>query len=159
GRASAAGCLFLLAASLPGCVSFAPPETNPEVGQSSQSIVNGKDDDQGGDDAVVALMHHDHQFCTGTLVSQRVVVTAAHCVWPNLSIPDDEVEVFFGPRTTGPGTRVAVARSLPHPDWDKSRIPNDIGLIALKRIAPTSPIQLPGFGLERQNVVGDMARM
>jgi MYXO-CTERM domain-containing protein len=158
GRASASFGLLSLFAFLSGCVSLSAPDDNPSLTVGSQAIVNG-DVDGSSDANVVALVDGNHQFCTATLITSRVLVTAAHCVYPNLDIPLERVQAFFGPRIDGPGVRISVSAGSSDPDWNQSRIPNDIGLLALASDAPVDPVSMPGLELEQHNVVGDMARM
>ena len=59
--------------SVPGCV--VPVES--DVGQVQAPIVGGT---PGGDRAVVVLQNLNGGLCTGTLIAERVVLTAKHCV-------------------------------------------------------------------------------
>ena len=63
----------LAALALVGCAL--DPVDSPALGRDELAIVDGEADT--ADPAVVALTTGGQQFCTGTLVSPRVVVTAA----------------------------------------------------------------------------------
>ncbi len=66
----------LVAVVLAGCV--APPSDPEEFASISAPIVNGT---RGGDPAVVALQNYrTGGLCSGTLISERVVLTAKHCI-------------------------------------------------------------------------------
>jgi secreted trypsin-like serine protease len=132
---SAALALFML------CACADPEPRGDGFDSTTLAIVHG---DAASDPAVVALVHDDRAFCTGTLISRRVVVTAAHCVPPNLDTPVDEIEVFFGERVDQPGARVGVATALAHAGWSADSVPNDIGLVALVEDAPAAPARMGG---------------
>src|SRR5262245_46049435 len=97
----------------------------------TSAIVGGSDDD--ADPGVVALLDHGAVACSGTLVSARAVVTAAHCL---LEPPQT---VFFGADPALGGGAVPVADVRPHPDYDEVSGANDIGMLALAGDGPAVP--------------------
>src|SRR5689334_3949150 len=88
----------LLLASLSlvtGCTKALSESGEEEIGFATEEIVNGSPDS--GHPATVALTTQGFPFCSGTLVTPTVVVTAAHCIDPNNGVPPvDEIEIFFG---------------------------------------------------------------
>jgi V8-like Glu-specific endopeptidase len=119
-------------------------------------------DDQG----VVALMREGEVACTGTLASQRVVVTAAHCMSVAHSIS-------IGSSAGASQQRIDVAFARAHPDFKPLTLENDIGVLVLAEAAPShakptplmttaldeswvgSDVRIVGFGLDLNGVAGE----
>jgi V8-like Glu-specific endopeptidase len=112
------------------------------VSTVTQPIVGGTAD-YGGDEAVVALVASGRVFCTGTLVSPRVVVTAAHCVDPDANVPFASITVEFGSSIGNPWAQITVMDGLVHPQWSRTAgYPNDIALLLLGSPAPIPPVPM-----------------
>lgn len=79
------------------------------------------------------------QFCGGTLIAQKWVATAAHCV--DGGMQPFQLAVLPGILSLkDPGAkRVAVKRIVVHPQWNPSTTDFDIALLELDSAVPTSP--------------------
>ena len=147
--------------SPPGPVGLPPVPPTP-----SPQIVGGSDVPDGKYPFQTALLIESggttdpqRQFCGGSLISSRQVLTAAHCVdffgpGPE-QLPLSELRVVVG-RTvlsSTQGQRRSVTGIDVHPRWERSTFSYDAAVITLaKPVRGIRPIQLvaPGFhALER----------
>lgn len=77
------------------------------------------------------------EFCSGTLVSARVFLTAGHCTdaLAAFGIPTSRLRISFAPNLFGAGAeRLAVSGYQSHPDynWGPTSNPHDLGVIILQ---------------------------
>jgi len=112
------------------CAACSDPGAPLTSGQ--QPIVNGELDPY--DPGVVALTFNGSSFCTGTMVSPRVVVTAAHCVDGVTDFTRLRVQV--GVRL-GDGATILVIDGKVHEQYQGGS--NDIALLLLDEPGPAIP--------------------
>src|SRR5258708_4059953 len=71
-------------------------------------------------------------LCSGTLIWQRIVLTAAHCVYTG---PDTAAEVptwvYFGHQPPNNAESFRPHAAFRHPDYDPHVFDNDIGVVVL----------------------------
>lgn len=117
--------LSLVLASFVGSGCQPPAET----GEVATPLIGGEVST--ADPAVVALTRGGSaSFCTGTLISPSVVLTAAHCI--DMAGSDPNFTVFFGSDTTSEGIRIGTKGKQQHLGWTGDLAQNnDIGLLLL----------------------------
>jgi secreted trypsin-like serine protease len=131
--------------------------------QPDPRIIGGEPADLGEYPFMVALLleerggtDFDKQYCGGSLIASRWVLTAAHCV-EFLESPD-QIAVAVN-RThlsnSAEGERVEVRAFYIHPDYDPNQLSPDVALIELaKPVRGIEPIQLAGAGDDDYEIAG-----
>jgi hypothetical protein len=114
-------------------------EFEPKLADRSYPIINGQEDTSDAHQAVVALMSNVG-MCSGTLISKRVVLTAAHCVE---GAQVDQFHVFFG-NDIFQGSEVRrVSEISVYPQYDNQKLTGDIALIRMSSDAPFGVTPIP----------------
>jgi trypsin len=91
----------------------------------------------------VSLRSSGSHFCGGSLITNRVVLTAAHCL-------GGEIDVLVGRHDFGDkdGELISASKQIPHPKYNDETSENDIALIVL-----SNPVQ---NAVQVVNVNGDV---
>jgi hypothetical protein len=135
--------VVVVAAASAGCRVELPGQ-----GVARAAVVGGDLDP--GDPAVVALVARRTRceeqevslLCTGTVVSPRVVLTAAHCL--DVFGEDGQYEIFLGSRLgSGDGRFALVTSALRHPAYDPVTHEHDLALLRLAVPVDVTPVPLP----------------
>lgn len=106
---------------------------NPLVG-----VVNGSLEEDY--EAVGALIYEGEILCTGTLIEEDVVLTAAHCFGDG--VKPSEVSFFVGADLSRreDGELFLAANAQIHPKYDAQEVVNDIALVVLREETGVLPI-------------------
>ncbi len=151
--AAVAAALSVVLAATPAAEA-APPATPPLGG--GQTVA------EGAAPFTVALLRSDtevplgtpeasRQFCGGSLIEARTVLTAAHCVVEDGAVKQShQVDVLVGRTnlTAINGRRHAVAKVTPHPAYDPATFQNDVALLTLAEPSNVLPVALVMPGQE-----------
>jgi PKD repeat protein len=120
----------------PGTTPLLPADTGPAP------VINGEETQAGLFPFQVALMVGSFQFCGGTLVNSRYVLTAAHCV---VGADPTDFEVLIGTEDLASGgERVTVVSIREHPEFSNT-LDYDVALLRLgtPQLYPRPFLQTP----------------
>jgi len=117
---------------------------NEDVSSDDQEIIGGTTDN--GDPSVVAIFVHapgatSGSLCTGTVISSRAVLTAAHCVDPEVVGSGQVFEVLTGTTLSG-SSSLAVSATAFDPAFDVNNLEagHDVGVVTLAQPTSLAPI-------------------
>lgn len=113
------------------------------------SILRGETDRTAGVGWTTAILRgrgsrFERQFCGGSLVSRRYVLTAAHCTD---GVRANKLQVLVGTKNLGRGGQVLnVTRNHVYPRWNPRTFYGDMALLRLRGKARTKPVSLVPTG-------------
>lgn len=96
-------------------------------------IIGGDPVAQGEMPWVVQVLHRNSS-CGGVLISQDLVLTAAHCLFDrnDRRLRAQDYTTITGSIVFGEGLRRRVIRTIPHPQYNNQTNANDIALLSLE---------------------------
>jgi len=110
-------------------------------GQHPFRVVNGWPADEGEWPWIAALLNNGRQFCGGSLITDRHILTAAHCVAHMSKNDVANLKVRLGDhliKTTGETElfESKAARVVRHKDFTQQTLHKDVAIISLKTPVP-----------------------
>jgi hypothetical protein len=142
----------LLLASLLGLLAACgPAPSGGPIAATSRFIVGGAE--APNDVAVVLLSLDEVPLCSGSLLGERTVLTAAHCVLGPDLFPLASIQVNDG----GGTRRHQVEAQHVHPEFDESSGAHDLMLLQLEtKVAGARPLELYPRPLTSEDVGRDL---
>lgn len=148
-------CLVLILSTQPVLVAFSGGDSSTTV-DASTKILGGVEAQPGAWPWMTALLHSNEksiyqaQFCSGVLIDDTWVLTAAHCV-EGKSAGDMDVAVGAYDLNAFTGSRISVKSIRIHPQYENVTMRNDIALLKLSQPSSVSTITLYS-GVSNDNV-------
>ncbi len=139
-------CLVLLFSICPVLEAFSGSDTS-TLGDAQKKILGGVEAQPGAWPWMTALLYAEEaniyqaQFCSGVLIDDKWVLTAAHCV-RGMSAGQVNVAVGAYDLKTFGGNRISIKNIHIHPQYSSVTSRNDIALLELNQSSSVATIPL-----------------
>lgn len=119
------------------------------------AIVGGRDARPGKFPYIVSIRDYSsmEHNCGGSIISDKHILTAAHCLQKDRSIAANIFAVVGAMRRDGDGIPMKIANIYSHMNFSKKPLRNDIGMLytaeKIQFTVDIKPIALPKFDIPR----------
>jgi V8-like Glu-specific endopeptidase len=125
-------------------------------------IINGTVDTT--DTSVVALVYQGQQFCTGTVIAPRWILSAGHCLVEMAGEVgqgfETQSKIFFGTTVGGSGQSIAVTEAHAHPQYYTRSDGAPMYDVSVWKMASDAPVAaMPWQQTTLANPTGDTVRL
>jgi MYXO-CTERM domain-containing protein len=134
----------LMAAAVVAALGACGPQQNtsslpPRVAAQHAAIIGGHTDMADPEVFEIEIIGDNNEgaSCTGTLIDQHTLITAAHCVDPR-TIGATDITLYVmnltNDQSAGSSDYISVTKMQFHPAWDPDTLANDVGAVLLSEV-------------------------